>query len=35
MERKQMIMQRARELCGERLDQVLQSVRQDREERRG
>jgi len=35
MERKQMIVQRARESFGERLDQVLQSVRQDREELRG
>jgi len=35
MERKQMIMQHAREFFGERLDQVLQSVRQDRAELRG
>lgn len=35
MERKQVIMQRAREVFGERIDQVLGAVRQDREELRG
>jgi hypothetical protein len=35
MERKQMIVQRAREFFGQRLDEVLHRVRQDRQELRG
>ncbi|HZY86465.1 MAG TPA: hypothetical protein VFE78_16645, partial [Gemmataceae bacterium] len=35
MDRRQMVLQRARELLGERVEDVLHAVRQDRQEMRG
>ena len=35
MDRRQMVVQRVREFFGERVDDVLHMVRQDRQERKG